>query len=102
MPPDPPVPAPSPRARARSVAARMAAAAGTEARWAETPDAVRVEVEVPQHTGLDALGEIVAAMADADRSGHALVADRGVAWAEVDLPAGGPGGPGGDGGPGAA
>jgi hypothetical protein len=92
VPADPPVPVPAPWARARAVAERMAAAAGTRPRWAETPDAVRVEVEVPETVGLAELGEIVTAMREADRCGHDLVADRGVAWAEFDLGPGGGGG----------
>ncbi|MDI5971553.1 hypothetical protein POF50_019835 [Streptomyces sp. SL13] len=76
----------SPESRARAVAGRLAAATGTEARTTETPDAIRVEADVPEAIGLESLAAIVAALGTADHYGHDLTSGTGVAWAEIDLP----------------
>lgn len=79
---------PAPETRAQAVAERLAAATGAEARVRRTPDAIRVEVDVPAELSESALGEIVAALVAADRYGHDVTGradDAGVAWAEIIL-----------------
>jgi hypothetical protein len=73
----------SPESRAREVAEQLTAATGTEARTTETPDAIRVEVEVPDEVTAELLAALVKALTAADRYGHDRTATTGVAWAEI-------------------
>ncbi|PWI41061.1 hypothetical protein [Streptomyces sp. ICBB 8177] len=73
----------SPEARAREVADRLAAATGTEARTLATPEAIRVEVYVPDEIPEPLHTALVDALRRADRYGHARTADAAVAWAEI-------------------
>lgn len=78
----------SPETRAQAVAERLAAATCTEVRVLRTPDAIRVEVDLPAVLDAAALGAIVAALGAADRFGHDVTGaadDAGVAWAEIGL-----------------
>lgn len=73
----------SPESRALEIAGRLTAAIGTETRTTETPDAVRVEVDVPDEVSSELLTAIVDALSLADRYGHDFTATSNVAWAEV-------------------
>ncbi|MEU6173969.1 hypothetical protein ABZ832_18860 [Streptantibioticus parmotrematis] len=73
----------SPEARAAEVAALLAAATGTEARTTSTPDAIRVEVDVPDEIPEPLHTALVDALRRADRYGHARTTDAAVAWAEI-------------------
>lgn len=73
----------SPEARARQVAERLTAATGIQARTTETPETIRVEVDVPTEITTELLTAIVTALGIADRYGHDHTATEGVAWAEI-------------------
>ncbi|MDF3290795.1 hypothetical protein [Streptomyces silvisoli] len=73
----------SPESRAREVAERLTVATGNEARTTETPDAIRIEVDVPAEIPAELLRAIVSALGSADRYGHDHTATTGVAWAEI-------------------
>ena len=76
----------SPESRAREVAALLTAATGTEARTTETPDAIRIEVDVPAEITTELLTDLVTALGTADRYGHDHTSAIGVAWAEFLRP----------------
>ncbi len=73
----------SPESRAREIAEQLTAATGTEARTRQTPDAIRVEVDVPAEITAELLIAIVTALGIGDRYGHDHTPTAGVAWAEV-------------------
>ncbi len=68
--------------RAREAAGQLTAATGNEARTTETPDAFRVEVDVPDGITTESLIAIVTALDAADHYGHDQTATTDVAWAE--------------------
>jgi hypothetical protein len=74
----------SAKSRAVSLAAQLTALAGHSAHIEEFTDRIRVRITLPAHLTDPRRHALLATLADADRYGHDVTAERSVVWAEVD------------------
>ncbi|GAA3768182.1 hypothetical protein [Streptomyces chiangmaiensis] len=71
------------RTKAESIAARLAAATGSEVHRTEGPAGVRLEANLPPELSEAAHEIVLSAIAEADAYGHERTEDRGYVWALV-------------------
>lgn len=71
-----------------ALAGMLAAATSTEPRITETPDAVRIEVDLPEELSTVIRSTILTSLGAADRYGHDRTEDGDSVWAEIDRRAG--------------
>jgi hypothetical protein len=62
----------------------LAAATSSEPRITETPDAVRIEVDLPEELSTVTRSTILASLGTADRYGHDRTDSGDSVWAEID------------------
>jgi hypothetical protein len=75
----------SQESRATALAGRLAAATGCDPRTDETPELIRLEVDLPTELTASARDGILAALVLADRYGHIRTDQGAIAWMELDL-----------------
>lgn len=71
--------------RAAELAEQLAKAARREPRTDQSPERIRIEVDLPDKLTNSARDSILAAITQADRYGHNRTSSGGVAWMELDL-----------------
>ena len=74
----------SAKSRAVALAAQLTALAGNVAHTEEFRDRIHVRITLPPHLPDGRRRALLTALADADRYGHDVTADRSVIWVEVD------------------
>lgn len=72
--------------RAAALAAQLAALTGLAARTEETPDHIRVEVDLPGLLTNSNRLSLLATLANADRYGHDVTEQGAFVWAEIRQP----------------
>ncbi|MGI5143300.1 hypothetical protein [Streptomyces sp. CA-106110] len=71
------------RSKAESIAARLAAAAGSEVHRTTGPAGIRLEADLPPELSEAAHEIVLSAIAEADAYGHERTGDRNYVWAMV-------------------